>query len=192
MQFLHRIDEYLFFVINSWVHLRSIYAIAPYWRSMYLWVPLYTFFIVYLLQHYGSKGLVYLLFLVGVVAISDTTSSKLIKPAVHRERPCRDSVLSSRVKMLVPCGSGYSFPSSHSTNHFAGVVFVILTLGFKGRFWKRLLLIWAGSIALGQVYVGVHYPSDVLFGAVLGSGIGWFIARVYHWVVGSQNLVSSE
>ena len=110
-------------------------------------------------------------------------SSKIIKKSVQRTRPCNDiSRLSEQgheVKLLVPCGSGYSFPSSHATNHFAVAVFVIFTFANRKKWLKWGLIAWASSIALGQVYVGVHYPLDVLCGGLLGSFIGWGLAFFY-------------
>ena len=117
------------------------------------------------------------------VTISDTVSSKIIKKSVQRTRPCNDTnrllEQGHEVKLLVPCGSGYSFPSSHATNHFAVAVFVIFTFAAHKKWSKWGLIAWASSIALGQVYVGVHYPLDIICGGVLGSIIGWRVAFLY-------------
>ncbi len=114
-----------------------------------------------------------------VVAVSDTTSSKLIKKSVQRIRPCNDANIKSEVQLLVTCGSGYSFTSSHATNHFAVATFLILTLFRRFRWAKFALVSWAASIAYGQVYVGVHYPLDVLAGSFLGIIIGVLLAMIY-------------
>ena len=176
-------DQQLFFFINNKCHVAWINDVMPYWRSMYLWIPLYVFFITFIVEKYGKNGWIYLLALALTVTISDTVSSKIIKKSVQRTRPCNDiSRLLEQgheVKLLVPCGSGYSFPSSHATNHFAVAVFVIFTFAAHKKWLKWGLIIWASSIALGQVYVGVHYPLDVLFGGILGSFIGWGVAFLY-------------
>jgi len=113
------------------------------------------------------------LFAVATVGMADVVSSKLVKPAVQRVRPCNDVGLKFEVRELVHCGGGYSFTSSHATNHFAIATFLYLVLGGLRKKWIRwALLAWAASIAYGQVYVGVHYPLDVITGAVLGSLIG--------------------
>ena len=70
------------------------------------------------------------------------------------------------------CGSGYSFTSSHATNHFAIALFLVLLWGRKHPFLRYLFPLWAASIALAQVYVGVHYPLDIFVGSLLGVGIG--------------------
>jgi len=111
--------------------------------------------------------------------VADFTSSKIVKPLIERVRPCNDTTLPFEVRELVKCGGGYSFTSSHATNHF-----VSLVLGFLRKKWITwALLTWAASIAYGQVYVGVHYPLDVITGAVLGSLIGLSFELIYRWTI---------
>jgi len=83
------------------------------------------------------------------------------------------------VRLLVHCGRAYSFTSSHAANHFAIAVFISLTLGLLYSWIKWPLLLWAGSIAYGQVYVGVHYPLDVIVGSLVGIIIGYLVAKLY-------------
>ncbi|MDZ7879396.1 MAG: phosphatase PAP2 family protein [Saprospiraceae bacterium] len=174
------LDQELFYFINNALHVSTLDKIAPYWRSMYLWLPLYVFFISYLFFNFEKKQVaIYLLALGLTVGTADILSSRVIKKTVARLRPCNDETVKLRVKLLVPCGGGYSFTSSHATNHFAVAVFVILTFVGSRKWLKYSLLAWAISIAFGQVYVGVHYPLDVVCGAMLGSGVGWFGAFVY-------------
>jgi membrane-associated phospholipid phosphatase len=174
------LDQELFYFINNTLHIGFLDKLAPYWRSPYLWLPLYLFFISYLFSNYNSKQVaIYLLALGLTVGTADVVSSRLIKNNVARLRPCNDATIKSKVKLLIPCGSGYSFTSSHATNHFAVAIFVILTFVEQRKWLKYGLLLWAASIAFGQVYVGVHYPLDILCGAILGCGIGWFGAWIY-------------
>ncbi|MEZ4983676.1 MAG: phosphatase PAP2 family protein [Saprospiraceae bacterium] len=88
-------------------------------------------------------------------------------------------MLSEPVRQLIPCGGGYSFTSSHATNHFAVAFFLFLTWGRLWKRWRWLLLLWAATIALGQVYVGVHYPLDITVGALLGMTLAWGISILY-------------
>ena len=83
------------------------------------------------------------------------------------------------VDLKVKCGGGYSYTSSHATNHFALAFFLIYTLGVQFRWIKWVLIFWASSIAYGQVYVGVHYPFDVISGATIGGIIGILVATWY-------------
>ncbi len=172
-------DQNIFFFINHYLHFGALNTLMPYWRSMFFWFPAYIFFISFLLYNFGKKGAIYLLALSLTVGVADTLSSKIIKNIVKRDRPCNDVKLKNHVKLLVPCGSGYSFPSSHATNHFALAVFVVFTFVGKRRWLKWSLIAWAASIGFGQIYVGVHYPTDVLFGSFLGCVIGWMGAFLY-------------
>jgi len=104
-------------------------------------------------------------------------AASVIKPLVGRPRPCAASDL---VRDLVNCGGVNSFPSNHATNHFAVATFLSLTwLKQAGKGWRVALYVWAGSIALAQVYVGKHYPGDILAGALLGSLLAWGGAVLY-------------
>jgi membrane-associated phospholipid phosphatase len=179
MNFLHNIDQEIFFFLNHTLHGSFLNALMPLWRSMYFWFPLYIFFISFILYNYGKKGAILLLALALTVGVADTVSSKIIKKTVQRLRPCNNPDIKDKVKNLVKCGSGFSFPSSHATNHFAVAAFFIFTLFRKNRWFKMGLIAWAGTIALGQVFVGVHYPSDILFGGLLGFGIGFLISVLF-------------
>ncbi|MEZ4894734.1 MAG: phosphatase PAP2 family protein [Saprospiraceae bacterium] len=88
------------------------------------------------------------------VGISDFTSSSLIKKSVQRIRPCNDVEMVDRVVTRVSCGGGYSFTSSHASNHFAIAVFLITALGLSGKWQQKALLAWAGSIAFAQCMWG--------------------------------------
>jgi undecaprenyl-diphosphatase len=80
---------------------------------------------------------------------------------------------------LIPCGGGYSFPSSHAANHFSLAVFIMLTLGKKsGKIWV-ICIAWASAVCFAQLYVGVHYLSDLLAGAILGAVIAWLLSGLY-------------
>lgn len=150
-----------------------------FWRNKYFWIPLYVFIASFLVLNFKKQGLYLILAAAITVGVADTVSSKFIKKTVQRVRPCNDLWLKQDVQLLVNCGSGYSFTSSHATNHFALATFLSLTLGVLIRGIRWPLFLWAGLVAIAQVYVGVHYPSDVLFGALLGIGIGWIMAYFF-------------
>jgi len=173
-------DEWLFHILNGQCHNSFFDAVIPYWRSKYVWIPLYVFIASFLLINWKKRGLLVLLFTIATIGVADFTSSKIVKPLVQRIRPCNDATLTFEVRELVKCGGGYSFTSSHATNHFAIAAFLIIVLSVFRRKWMSwALLAWATSIAYGQVYVGVHYPLDVVAGAILGSFIGITFANIY-------------
>lgn len=186
MESLLNIDERLFYLINQGWSSGILDAILIPWRNSITWAPLYVFIISFFFFNYGKKGYWLFMFCLLTVGSSDIVSSRIVKPTVERARPCHDN---SGVEptVRVRCGSGYSFTSSHATNHFAIAGFLIFTFGFLFRWIKYPLLAWASVICLAQVYVGVHYPFDVLCGAVLGLAIGWIwsaiFKRYYHGYV---------
>ena len=113
--------------------------------------------------------------------LTDQISSGLIKPLFARLRPCSDPSLVNQVRLLLPnCSGGYSFTSSHATNHFGFAAFVFLTLKPIIKKWGYLFFLWAATISFSQVYVGVHYPFDILSGAILGMLIGYSTAYFFN------------
>jgi membrane-associated phospholipid phosphatase len=152
----------------------------PLMRNKFFWAPLYLFIIIFCIREYRKRGVYLIGILLLTFAMGDLIASRLIKPFIGRIRPCNDFQLSNYIIHRVPCGSGYSFPSAHATNHFAIAVFLILVFYSK---WKPILpigLAWAFIISLSQVYVGVHYPVDTIVGAALGTAIGMFTGTLYH------------
>lgn len=187
MTILHTLlawDTDLFRFINGSLSNGLFDALLPLCREKWFWAPLYLFIGAFTLLNFPKRGWVILFGLVLVVVLSDGISSELVKKNIRRLRPCNDPTLAATVRLRTHCGSGYSFTSSHAANHFAVAVFLI---GVFGRLHRRLrpaVLFWAGLIAFSQVYVGVHYPGDVLGGALLGMLIGWWVAwLVRRWVV---------
>jgi undecaprenyl-diphosphatase len=128
---------------------------------------------LWLLIRGGKRGRTAALLLVPLLVISDQLSSSVIKSFVGRMRPCHALPL-DQIHLLVGCG-GLSFPSSHAVNNF-GVATMFSLYYPKARAW---LYAWASLVAISRVFVGVHYPSDVLGGAVIGMCVGWLV--VWGW-----------
>ena len=177
LQMLAELDLSLFYQINqTWTH-PILDTLLPLFRNKVFWAPLYLFLVAFSLINFQRKGLWIILCLAATVVTADFTSSKVVKPTVKRERPCNDMEIQSSVRNLVNCGAGKSFTSSHATNHFAIAIFLSMIFGRKRRWIWLVSLLWASIISYSQVYVGVHYPFDILGGAILGTVIGFFIAR---------------
>src|SRR5690606_5846642 len=153
--------------------------LMPIIRNPYTWAPLYLFLVIFIIKNYKKRGIIMIIFFVLSFALADSISASLIKPKVMRIRPCNEISLKENVNIRVRCGSGYSFPSSHASNHFALGMFLLIV--FRNR-WKPIIwlsMAWAGIISFAQIYVGVHYPIDIICGAVLGSLIGFITASVF-------------
>lgn len=177
---LQSFDQTLFVYINRVATHPILDTLMPFFRESTFWIPLYLFLIVFVFVNFGKNGWVWLLFAFITVLLTDQFSSSIVKNWVMRPRPCNDPLFSGQVRLLLDhCSGGYSFTSSHATNHFGVATFLCITLGrFFGK-WKYLLFIWAALICYAQVYVGVHYPLDVVFGALLGFLIGQFVCWAY-------------
>lgn len=180
-------DWALFEAINSCMQNSFFDAILPFWRNKYSWLPAYVFLITFLAVNFGKKGVTVIVFALLTIGIADTLSSAILKKSIQRLRPCKTEQLTDELHLLVPCGSGYSFPSSHATNHFALAVFLIGVAGTRFSKISLPLLFWASIIALAQVYVGVHFPLDVICGALLGSSIGFCMSRIFKLLWRLQN-----
>lgn len=162
---------------NSWSHPWADF-IFPLLRNKYFWLPLYVLCVAWIVYNHHIKHLLLILLFLGLsIFAADTISSQLIKNQVQRPRPCHEMNMQIPVIERVACGSGYSFTSSHASNHFCIAAFFITIFGsFMGN-WKYLWWFWAILISIAQVYVGVHYPLDVIGGAILGLIVGLSMGR---------------
>jgi undecaprenyl-diphosphatase len=176
IDWLYSIDLAVFRLGNSTLVFPAGDWFFPFITDLHNFIIPYALSAIALMVFGKKKGIVTVLLLAVTIALSDQLSSFVVKPLVARIRPCH--VLDD-VRLLVGCGSGFSFTSSHATNNFAMAVLI-------GHFYTRArpyLLIWATLVAWSRVYVGVHYPSDLLGGALLGSAIALGVAYAYEFGV---------
>ena len=183
-ELLQHWDAALFQLINRSLGNPIFDALLPFFRERWFWAPLYLFVVLFAALNYGKRGWLIVLGLVIAVGLTDFTSSTLIKKNVQRIRPCNDPEMVEKIVLRTSCGSGYSFTSSHAANHFAAAVFLIGMFGGLARWVRPAALTWAAAIAFSQVYVGVHYPGDVICGGLLGALIGWWTATTFRKLCG--------
>lgn len=173
-------DHAIWVKLNNEWHVRMLDEIMPVLRNQYTWAPVYAFLLFFAVWKFGKKGLLWSAAYFITFALCDYISAGIIKEAVMRLRPCNDPINALHVRLLVECGSGYSFPSSHATNHFGMSLFLYFTFGSFYKWIKPVVLTWAALVAYAQVYVGVHYPIDVFTGAIIGSIIGFLVAKLFN------------
>ena len=135
------------------------------------WIPLYAFLIYLLYKEYKSRVWKTILYLISTVVFADQVSSSILKPLFKRLRPCHVEAFQSWIHLPDSCGGLYGFCSSHSANAFA--VAIGFYLVSKNRPMGAILIAWATLIAFSRIYLGAHYPLDVIMGAIIG-GIGAF------------------
>jgi undecaprenyl-diphosphatase len=133
------------------------------------WIPLYAFLIYLLYIEHKSKVWKTILYLISTVVFADQVSSSILKPLFKRLRPCHVEAFQSWIHLPDGCGGLYGFCSSHSANAFA--VAIGFYLVSKNRPMGAILIVWATLIAYSRIYLGAHYPLDVIMGAIIG-GIG--------------------
>lgn len=163
-----RLDVALFYLLNARLANPQFDVIMPFLTDLDNWRVVIALGLLALLVFGGKKGRVATLLLIITVTATDQTSSHLIKPLVERIRPC--NVLPG-ARLLVGCSGAFSFPSSHASNLFGAAV--IFSRSYPAV--SPLFFLIAGMGAYSRVYVGVHYPSDVLAGALLGGACAWLV-----------------
>jgi undecaprenyl-diphosphatase len=190
---LEQWDTSLFLKVNTvWTN-PFFDSISTWWREPNTWLPLYLFLAVFALINFKQKALPWILFAVLTLILTDQISSTLIKSWVARPRPCNDPFLMSRVRLLLDsCGGAYSFTSSHAVNHFGFAMFVFISLRPIFKKWGYLFFFWAATIAYAQVYVGVHYPLDVLCGSILGCAIGYITGTFFNKIVSLTTITNDQ
>jgi len=169
--FLYNIDLQVFYFINHFMANKLFDKFFPFITEVKHWYLAYIILWLILFIKGGKAGKITALAIIAAITFSDQFSSHFLKDIVGRIRPCNAL---SDVRLLVSCTDSFSFPSSHAVNNFT--IAVLLLRVFKKYKW--ILLISAFLVALSRPYVGVHYPSDILGGAVIGAAIGWGFAEL--------------
>ena len=131
--------------------------------------------IIYLGFYAGKRGKITLIVLIFAAGISDAVCAQIIKPWVGRIRPSHEFI--EYINLLVSKGGKWSFPSNHAANSFAFAT--VLSYFYEKN--KTMIFSIASVIAFSRVYVGVHYPLDIIFGSLLGYTVSWIILSV--WVI---------
>jgi membrane-associated phospholipid phosphatase len=183
LEWLDHLDKTLFVLVQHDSDQSVLDVVMPFFRDPLTWIPLYAFMLFYAFRAGKQKTAVaFILLSVLTVAITDSVTAQVFKPLFGRLRPCHDPEMQSFIRSLVDCGGLYSMPSNHAANHFALAAFWFYSIHrITGKKW-RWLWVWAAIICYAQVYVGKHYPFDVLVGAIFGTLTGWGMFRLFvYW-----------
>ena len=178
-------DQWLFLFLNG-LHHPVLDGFMKAISDRWIWIPLYLILLYFVIRTYGLKS-IYILISIGLlITLTDQLSVHLFKNTVQRLRPCHDPLIQPLVHLVDGhCGGSYGFVSSHASNVFALAVFFGNLMKKKGHMWMYFLLVWAAVVSYSRIYLGVHYPLDIICGGLLGGflalavfrGLGYFDKR---------------
>ena len=182
MNSLSTIDSDLFLYLNG-LHTDWLDKVMLLITDMWVWMPLYLLLIYWTVKQYGKRSW-WVFLAVGVVVLcSDQLSSHLLKPYFQRLRPCFNEDFKGMLHLPKGLAGGrFSFTSSHAANTFAIATF--LTPALK-RFhpWPAIVLFfWAFISSYSRIYIGYHYPGDIVCGAILGVLVGLALWKVFQMI----------
>lgn len=172
------IDKDLFLYLN---HLRTDWVdpVMLFLSAKKVWIPLYLLILGLIAYRFRKKAIVLILGLILSVVAADQITSGFMKPFFKRPRPCHETTLSGQVLTPGKCGGKYGYASSHAANTFAVAAFMFF-LFREDKKYRWILFGWATLVSYSRIYLGVHYPLDIITGALIGTGCGFLLLRVAH------------
>src|SRR5688572_1677837 len=172
------IDEQLFLILNR---------MHDSWMDPVMWlfskteasIPLYAFLLFHIYKVYKEKTWGILLSVGLLILMTDQSTSGLMKPFFERLRPSHEPTLEGMVHIVNGYSGGkYGFASSHAANTFGVAMFLSCLLKLE-KPWISWLFLWAAFISYTRIYQGVHYPGDIIVGALIGVAFGWLVFKLY-------------
>jgi len=178
INYLQNLDTQFFLFLNGFHN--SFFDVLMFWMSdRFIWIPLYLFFIFLIIKKY-RKNAVWILLLVALMILVSDQLSVFIKNLVQRPRPCHNEQIAALIHLVHgKCGGAFGFVSSHAANSFAIAVFLIPFLTSYFKYFGWVIIFWAAVISYSRIYLGVHYPGDILFGAFTGCLTGYSFSLFY-------------
>ncbi len=177
---LLKYDTEFFLFLNNWGNSS--------WDGFWLFVtekwssiPIYAFLLYLIFKNYGWKGTLVILVSVALMITATDQIANLFKYGIRRPRPCQVAELKDQMRYVADGCGRYGFFSAHAASSMAAAVFLGLSLQKWYKYLPFLLLIWAVITAYSRIYLGVHYPLDVISGMAFGGLTGWLFYLLQKW-----------
>ena len=173
-------DKHLMLLLNGW-HSPFFDFLMPVITNKYTGIPIYLAILVILFRKTDMKKLLIAVAAILVTfALCDSLSVALLKETFQRLRPGWDPQIMDQVRMLEYKGGQYGFVSSHAANLFG--LATITSLLIKNRIYTALIFFWAALVGYSRIYVGKHFPADVVCGAIFGMIVGYLVYKGTIWL----------
>lgn len=154
-----------------------------FYTTKFNWIPFYAL-LFYLISKTVTRRQLILIALLAAFLITFTDQvTNLFKINFERLRPCHNEAINDLMRLVKPsCGGRFGFFSGHASNSMAVAIFVGLMLKWKYKYAIYLLMIWAFGMAYSRVYIGVHYPLDILCGMLFGGFSGFLFYKLFKYL----------
>ncbi len=177
---LKQLDYFLFDLINQRLAVPMLDEFFKFIRNPFYLQIIYVCFALFLVIKFKKKSIVFIFLFIVAMSLADLVSSHFFKVYFHRLRPCLEPLMDGHMRHLIPCSSGYSFTSSHAATNMSVAVLYAFILPYTFNKFKIGFIVFACMVGYAQIYVGVHYPFDVLGGLLTGGSIGAVCGWAYH------------